>query len=158
VDGSWLNSPSPWSPPSRTFDSPSWTAANRNAVREANQVSRSNDVVQAIRALCELFAAHCEDRARLDALAKISGSRGDWHQGRQIFDRARVETLKRANGGPSLDAQLIFEETCGKALYNLSGHPAPFDVDAPYWVVPNAVGLAKRLGIDEREITRIVAE
>jgi len=42
-------------------------------------------------------------------------------------------------------------------LYNLSEESAPFDADSPYWIVPNALSLARRMGIDELEITKIVA-
>jgi hypothetical protein len=33
----------------------------------------------------------------------------------------------------------------------------PFDPDSPYWIVPNAFALARRLGIDQSEILAIVA-
>jgi hypothetical protein len=56
-----------------------------------------------------------------------------------------------------LEAQLRFEEICGKTLYNLGGQSVPFDADSPYWVVPNARKLARALGVGDSEVTRIVA-
>ena len=47
------------------------------------------------------------------------------------------------------------EEICAKTLYNMSGHikgrefPYPFDDDAPFWVLPIAVGFARALGIPD---------
>jgi hypothetical protein len=114
------------------------------------------DIVRGIRELCEFFADHCEDRALLDDLAEVAGDRSRWHRGRHLFDLARNKTLK-SSGDAKVDSQALFEEICGKTLYNLSGQPAPFDADSPYWVVPNALRLARRLGVEEREITRIVA-
>jgi hypothetical protein len=55
------------------------------------------------------------------------------------------------------DCQYLFEEACAKTLYNLTDTDAPFDDDSPYWIVPNALSLARRMSIDESEITKIVA-
>jgi hypothetical protein len=115
------------------------------------------DIVRAIRELCEFFAERCADREILDDLARVAADRSRWYTGRHLFDLARDKTLKRTRGDSRLESQFLFEEICGKTLYNLSGHAAPFDVDSPYWVVPNAIRLARQLGVEEREITCIVA-
>ena len=115
------------------------------------------DIIRAIRELCEFFAARCEDRAILIELAQVAADRPRWQRGRHLFDLARNKTLKKARGNAKLKSQFLFEEICGKTLYNLSGHSAPFDADSPYWVVPNALKLARQLGVEESEITRIVA-
>lgn len=44
-------------------------------------------------------------------------------------------------------AQCAFEEICAKTLYNLSGEPAPFDADSPFWVIPLAINLGANLGL-----------
>jgi len=54
-------------------------------------------------------------------------------------------------------AASLFEEICAKTLYNLSGAPAPFDPDSPYWIVPNAFALARRVGIEPAEILAVVS-
>jgi hypothetical protein len=115
------------------------------------------DIARAVRELCELFADRCADRALLDELAQVAADRPHWHKGRALFDLARSKTLNESRGNAKLESQFLFEEICGKTLYNLSGHSAPFDADSPYWVVPNALRLARQLGAEEREITRIVA-
>jgi hypothetical protein len=56
------------------------------------------------------------------------------------------------------DCQFLFEEACAKTLYNLSDTNAPFDEDSPYWIVPNALSLARRIGIHEAEVIKIVAD
>ena len=44
-------------------------------------------------------------------------------------------------------AQYAFEEICAKTLYNITGEPAPFDPDSPFWVLPRALKLGQMLGI-----------
>ena len=46
-------------------------------------------------------------------------------------------------------AQYAFEEVCAKTLYNITREPAPFDPDAPFWVLPRALELERMLGITE---------
>jgi len=115
------------------------------------------DIIRGIRELCEFFASRCEDRANLDELAQVASDRSKWHKGRHLFDVARNNGLKKSKGSAKLEAQYLFEEICGKTLYNLSGQSAPFDADSPYWVVPNALKLARQLGVEESAISRIVA-
>ncbi|WP_245482460.1 MULTISPECIES: hypothetical protein [unclassified Mesorhizobium] len=62
---------------------------------------------------------------------------------------------EKANDVPAL-AQYMFEEVCAKALFNLTHSNAPFDADSPYWIVPNALALARVLGLDSMVVVRIV--
>ncbi len=113
-------------------------------------------IIGGIQELCELFASRCKDRATLDALKQVASERSRWHEGRALFHIARDKFLKQAGHDATLQAQFRFEEICGKTLYNLTGRPAPFDADSPYWVVPNALKLARELGISDSEIARVV--
>lgn len=116
------------------------------------------DIIRGIQELCELFAFRCQDRATLDALKEAAAERARWHEGRALFHVARDKFLKLAGDDAGLRAQFRFEEICGKTLYNLTGQPAPFDADSPYWVVPNALKLARELGISDSDVARIVAQ
>jgi hypothetical protein len=108
--------------------------------------------------LIELFAARSRDRSTLDELLRMLGDRRTWPKGHDLFQRIRQKTLAAERRSDSLaDCQYLFEEVCAKTLYNLSGEPAPFDADSPFWIVPNALSLARRMKIDESEISRIVA-
>jgi len=73
------------------------------------------------------------------------------------YSTLRAKKALNARGNATLESQALFEEICGKTLYNLSEEPAPFDADSPYWIVPNALHLARKLGVEESEIIRIVA-
>lgn len=117
-----------------------------------------NEPLEQIKKLIELFATHVEDRSTLEELHSMLSDNRSWHKAHDLFDRIRRKTLaaERRNDARA-DCQYLFEESCAKTLYNLADTNAPFDSDSPYWVVPNALSLARRLKIDESEITKIVA-
>jgi hypothetical protein len=79
-------------------------------------------------------------------------------QGARSFDRIRDKTLAaERRKDERADCQYLFEEACAKTIFSLTDTDAPFDADSPYWIVPNALSLARRMSIDESEITKIVA-
>ena len=111
--------------------------------------------------LIETFAARVKDRSTLDELYQMIGDHRTWQKAHDLFRGIRQKTLDaERRKDRCADCQYLFEEACAKTLYNLSGHPqpAPFDEDSPYWIVPNALSLARRMSIDEAEIIRIVAD
>ena len=111
-----------------------------------------------LKTLIETFAARTTDRTTLDELYHMIEDRSTWHKAHDLFQRIRLKNLDAGRRvEPQLEAQYCFEEVCAKTLYNLSGRPAPFDADSPYWIVPNALAAARQLGIDERDIVTIVA-
>jgi hypothetical protein len=121
-------------------------------------MNRGGRIVTDVEKLIELFVERCKDRGTLDELAAVAADRSRWSKAKKLFDRIRQKALvaKRA-ADRTLAAQYLFEEVCAKTLYNLSGSPAPFDADSPYWIVPNALALARRVGIDDGEVLRVVA-
>ncbi len=110
-----------------------------------------------IKQLIELFAPQCPDRSTLDELHRMVSDKRSWHNAHDLFDRIRQKTLAaERRRDPRADCQYLFEEVCAQALYNLSDTNAPFDPDSPYWIVPNALSLARRLTIHESEVIKIV--
>jgi hypothetical protein len=102
---------------------------------------KSDNIIVAMQRLLEWFAPRCSDRRSMDELmGLLSAERARWQRAHKL-----------------LQAQYSFEEVCAKTIYNLSRHPAPFDADSPYWIIPNAAALARKLQIDETEILRIIA-
>jgi hypothetical protein len=123
-------------------------------------MGRTN-VIQAMRALFELFSPRCRDGnslAELIDIAQVEDPSQRAQRARNQFDRIRRRTLT-AEEAPlgALHAQYLFEEACAKTLYNLSHAPAPYDPDAPYWVVHNALQLGRALGIDDAQIVGCIA-
>ena len=116
-------------------------------------------MTEQLKSLIELFAFRSRDPSTLMELHRMLSDRTSWHAAYDLFDRIRKKNIDhaKAHADLALLAQYQFEEACAKTLYNLTGRPAPFDADSPYWIVPNALSLARRLSIDESEITKIVA-
>jgi hypothetical protein len=115
-------------------------------------------MLDAMKRLVEVFAARAHDRSTLDELHAMIGDRHTWDMARGLFQRIRQKTLEaEKRGDKCAESQYLFEEACAKTLSKLTGRPGGFDPDSPYWIVPNALALARRLNIDESEITKIVA-
>jgi len=114
------------------------------------------DVIRAISDLATFFAARTPSPERLLVLSSVAAKpRSEWKAAKAIFDQSRGQ-FRSANGCLVTEAQCQFESMCAKTLYNLSGAPAPFDADSPYWIVPTALKLAAVLNIDHREVIDIV--
>jgi hypothetical protein len=117
------------------------------------------NVVLSMQQLIDWLAPRCSDRSSMDEIAGLlSAGRAQWQQAHALFDRIRLKTLDADRRGDKLlQAQYSFEEVCAKTIYNFSRHPAPFDADSPYWIIPNAVALARELQVDDTEILRMIA-
>src|SRR6185436_6029103 len=121
-------------------------------------MNRGGRILTDVEKLIELFAARCDDRETLDELAAMVADRGRWSKAHALFSRIRRKALVAHRAGDqTLAAQYLFEEICAKTLYNLSYSSAPFDADSPYWIVPNALALARRIGIDDSAVLAVVA-
>ncbi|MBX3432265.1 MAG: hypothetical protein KF847_02845 [Pirellulales bacterium] len=113
-------------------------------------MSSKESVASSIGEMVSFFIPHCEDVSTLNELNGMAADRTQWRRAHDLFDRIRRKTLRadRTNDR-MLQHQYSFEEICAKTLYNLSGCPAPFDDDSPFWVIPIAVVFAQQLGIDD---------
>ena len=108
--------------------------------------------------LLNLLAPHCEDRTTIDALIAMLKNRRSWLKAHDLFDQIRRKTLAAQRAAaPKLESQYLFEEICAKTLFNLFGSDAPFDSDSPYWIIPNALALARRVGVSDVQVIRVVA-
>lgn len=108
--------------------------------------------------LTELFCARVqgrESRESLNELHRMIGDEDSWKLAHDFFDKIRRRSLD--SDERQAKAQCFFEEACAKTLFNMTDTRIPFDEDAPYWVVPRALRFARQLGIEEREITDVVA-
>ena len=108
--------------------------------------------------LIRLFERHVSDRVTLDELRRMIGDRHSWPKGHDLFRRIRAKTLEAERAGDrKLSCQYLFEEICAKTLYNMSGERAPFDPESPYWIIPNALTLARTVGVADGEVIDIIA-
>jgi hypothetical protein len=115
-------------------------------------------MVDDMKRFVRLFAPRCADRQAMDELERMLAHEEQWRRAHDLFDRMRTKNLIAAReGNQTLEAQYCFEEICAKALFNLTDTDAPFDEDSPYWIIPNALGLARALEIDDSRVLEIVA-
>ncbi len=98
------------------------------------------------------------DRETIDELLGMLDHIEAWHRAHDLFSRIRRKTLvAERTQNHDADCQYLFEEICAKTLYNLSMRPAPFDADSPYWIIPNALALARSRNIPHTRILDIIA-
>jgi hypothetical protein len=110
-------------------------------------------IIEDMARMFELFSSHCPERETFDWLQKAAADKGTWQKAHGVFSHIRNKTVKAERAGREAAAtQYLFEEICAKTLYNLSGGPAPFDSDSPFWLLPNAIGLARCLGIPDADV------
>lgn len=121
-------------------------------------MNNSGKILDAMEGLLALFSFHCSERTTLDRLSAMVIDDRLWPEAHKLFQSIRKKNLEaERQHNDVLKAQYCFEEVCAKTLYNLSGSSAPFDADSPYWIIPNALTLARHLNINEAEILRITA-
>jgi hypothetical protein len=118
----------------------------------------TGDTIAALPAPLTFFEGRSEDKETLRKLITLANDKSRRKQAHALFSEIRKKTLaaERRNDQLAL-AQYAFEEICAKTLYNITGEPAPFDPDAPFWVLPRALKLGQMLGItDAGEISPLL--
>ena len=107
------------------------------------------NIIEQIIVLVDFFRKHCRETSTLDELRRMALDREKWPNAHAKFNDIRTKTLKVEQAGHAvLTAQYLFEEILAKTLYNLSYSSAPFDADSPFFIIPNAIALAKAISPD----------
>jgi hypothetical protein len=110
----------------------------------------NGDIIAAILTPLTFFEGRCEDKETLRKLMTLANDKSRRKQAHALFTEIRKKTLAAEKRNDQLAvAQYAFEEICAKTLYNLTHEPAPFDPDAPFWVLPRALKLGQMLGITD---------
>jgi hypothetical protein len=111
---------------------------------------RPTDIFTAMLAPLTFFEERCEDKETLRKLITLANDRSRRKEAHALFSKIRQKTLAAEKRNDQLAlAQYHFEEICAKTLYNMANEPAPFDPDAPFWVLPLALKLGQMLGITD---------
>ena len=108
--------------------------------------------------LIYLFEDHVVDKSTLVELKHcIEDEEFGTDRSRNIFNAIRMKTLEaERQGRADLLIQWSFEEACAKSLFNFGRPQAPYDPDAPFYIIPFAFLLAKQLKISEKTIICII--
>lgn len=114
--------------------------------------------VAEIQALLHYFQDKVPDKESNRYAQKFANETDRWSSAYKLFDSAQA-LLSGAmkEGNKEKECQYYFEEACAKTLYNITGPEQPFDPDSPYWVIKNALILAKVLGAPVEEVVSIIA-
>src|SRR5262249_11101023 len=109
------------------------------------------EIITRLLALFKGRAFDSESHAHVMALAE---SPARWSAGHRLFDEIRGRLL--AANDKMKRAKYEFEESCLQAMYNASQPPDPFDPTSAFFVVGNAIGLARALGVPVDTVLAIV--
>lgn len=117
-------------------------------------------MITAIRKLCELFMGKCRDTQTLQRIVDICSAVEQRRETERYWEAAQLfEDIRqkyRKDAGEAEYWQYLFEEKCAKSLFNMPHPPAAYDADSPFYIVPFALVLGRKLGIPDEKILEIV--
>jgi hypothetical protein len=115
-------------------------------------------MIDDIIALLELFEGHVPDRETNTWVNRLARDPNKWSRAHDVFGQVRRRNLVAINLKDLIrECQYCFEEVCLKSLYNETDTVARFDSDSPYWVIKNAIVLARAVGVSLDDVVKIVA-
>ncbi|HEY8100244.1 MAG TPA: hypothetical protein VIF82_05785 [Burkholderiaceae bacterium] len=115
-------------------------------------------VILELKALLDLFDEHVPDRESNRLVWKLCDNRKKWMEAHDLHSVLRERNLIAIKEGDKVrECQYCFEEVVAATLFNLTYPEAPFDPDTPYWIIKNALALAKKVGIPVEAVAGIVA-
>ena len=115
-------------------------------------------IITEIKAMLDLFQGKVPDKDSNRLVRQFCDEKHKWVKAHGLFGTIRDRNLAAAKKGDAVhECQYCFEEVVAKTLYNLAKSGAPFDADSPYWVIKNALSLARAIGISDAEVLAIIA-
>jgi hypothetical protein len=88
--------------------------------------------------------------------AELAATPNRWSAGHALFDEIRDRLLAATKRRDEIrSGQYAFEESCCQAMYNATEPPDPFDPSSAFFVVAQAMGLARLLGVPLDAIARV---
>jgi hypothetical protein len=111
-----------------------------------------------ILALLGLFRGHVPDTDTNGWVTELAADRDKWGDAHDLFDAVRTRNLVAIAAGDRVrECQYCFEEVCLQSLFNETDTTVPFDSCSPYWVIKNALALARVVGVPTQVVVGIVA-
>lgn len=114
-------------------------------------------IITEIKLLLDLFESKVPDKDSNRLVWKFCDEKERWINAHGLHSTIRERSLKAIKQGNKIkEAQYRFEEVVAKTLFNLTKATAPFDAGSPYWIIKNALVLAKALDIPTEKVVEIV--
>jgi hypothetical protein len=115
-------------------------------------MSTPHNVIDAMIEMIDFFLQKCHETSTLEKVKHCALNNKQWKNAHKLFDEIRNKTLETEKTGDiKLEWQYLFEEYCAKTLYNIHCYACeiedPFDPDSPFWILPTAIGLGRKLGV-----------
>ena len=115
-------------------------------------------MIDEIKLLLDLFEDKVPDKESNRLVWQFCNEKHKWIKAHGLHRTLRDRNLKAIKQGNKIkECQYRFEEVIAKTLFNLTKPNAPFDPDSPYWVIRNALSLARALDIPVEKVVEIVA-
>lgn len=109
-----------------------------------------------ILAVLDVFAGRVPDSESHSHVRQLVADEDHWSAGHAVFNEVRRRCLTAAHHKDDLRAaQYALEESCCQAVYNSTEPVDPFDACSPFFVVPQAMGLAALLRASLDEIANV---
>jgi hypothetical protein len=106
-----------------------------------------------IAGLLRVFAGRVPDAESNSRVAELAATPGRWSAGHAVFDEVRRRLLAASKSKDNArEWQRHFEESCCQAMYNAVNPRDPFDPGSAFFVVPQALGLARVVGVSVAEV------
>ena len=98
--------------------------------------------------LLRLFAGRLPDAETNAHVFKLAETPTRWSAGHAVFDEVRRRRLAASKAkDEKRECQYCFEESCCQAMYNATEPADSFDPSSAFFVVAEALGLARVVGI-----------
>ena len=118
---------------------------------------RKSIVVEEIQMLLDLFHESVPDQESNRLVWKFCEEKHRWPKAHGLHGTIsdRYSKAEKQKNGAKI-AQYCFEKVVAKTLFNFLRPEAAFDPDSPYWIIKNALTLAKELNIPIDKVVEIV--
>ena len=114
-------------------------------------------MIEEIQLLLDLFESKVHDQESNRLVWRFCEDKHKWIKGHGLHSTLRDRNIKAIKQNDKVkECQYCFEEAVAKTLFNLTRANAPFDPDSPYWVIKNALSLAKVLNIPSEKVVEII--
>ena len=109
-----------------------------------------------IAGLLRAFVARVPDAESNARVLELAETPGRWSAGHAVFDELRGRLLAASRAGDEArECQYALEESCCQAMYNANSPPDPFDPGSAFFVAPQALVLARVVGVPIAEVVAV---